>query len=355
MISPVHLVHQPRLRCIRPPPRSPSLSSFPPGFGSIFNHSTASRPLDLNGLPRVDIQTPPDKPSPANVVGGSDGGETGRSGRPRGLLPAGVGADPGRGVGRRLHLQRGLVSVGIAIALNQYYGPQPVPGAGIWLSTLLAALGMLAVAATFYCWSVIFPARAASTCRCRAASAPGSPSSASLVETVILLYYAAFAGLARSSRSACPSFFATVGVVAAAGPSHDWAASTSPAGVLDRRPPWCWPGCCWLPAPAATSRSRRCCSGGRAGTLVLAGVLLWAAETPSRPTSPSSPGSTTPAWSPWPQNGYETGSNLGTSIPSPGLSSASPCSGPCSRSAWRWVGGPPRSAVGCWGDAPPGC
>ena len=44
----------------------------------------------------------------------------------------------------------GLVSVGIAIALNQYYGPSLYPGAGIWLSTLLAALGMLAVAATFY-------------------------------------------------------------------------------------------------------------------------------------------------------------------------------------------------------------
>jgi hypothetical protein len=35
----------------------------------------------------------------------------------------------------------GLVSVGIAIALNQYYGPSLYPGAGIWLSTLLAALG----------------------------------------------------------------------------------------------------------------------------------------------------------------------------------------------------------------------
>jgi hypothetical protein len=72
----------------------------------------------------------------------------------------------------------GLVSVGIAIALNQYYGPSLYPGAGVWLSTLLAAAGMLAVAATFYFWSVIFPAPAASTCRCRAGSAPASPSSA---------------------------------------------------------------------------------------------------------------------------------------------------------------------------------
>ena len=32
----------------------------------------------------------------------------------------------------------GLVSVGIAIALNQCYGPSLYPGAGVWLSTLLA-------------------------------------------------------------------------------------------------------------------------------------------------------------------------------------------------------------------------
>src|SRR3954464_15323535 len=51
----------------------------------------------------------------------------------------------------------GLVSVGIAIAFNQYYGPSLYPGAAVWASTLLAALGMLAAATTFYFWSVIFP------------------------------------------------------------------------------------------------------------------------------------------------------------------------------------------------------
>ena len=51
----------------------------------------------------------------------------------------------------------GLVSVGIAIAYNQYYGPSLYPGAQPWISTLLAAAGMLFVAAAFYCWSVVFP------------------------------------------------------------------------------------------------------------------------------------------------------------------------------------------------------
>ena len=35
----------------------------------------------------------------------------------------------------------GLVSVGIAIALNQYYGPSLYPGVAVWLSTLLATRG----------------------------------------------------------------------------------------------------------------------------------------------------------------------------------------------------------------------
>jgi hypothetical protein len=41
----------------------------------------------------------------------------------------------------------GLVSVGIAIACNQYYGPSLYPGAQPWIPTLLAAFGMLFVAA----------------------------------------------------------------------------------------------------------------------------------------------------------------------------------------------------------------
>src|ERR1700735_866295 len=51
----------------------------------------------------------------------------------------------------------GLVSVGIAIAYNQYYGPSLYPGAQPWIATLLAAAGMIFVAAAFYCWSVVFP------------------------------------------------------------------------------------------------------------------------------------------------------------------------------------------------------
>jgi basic amino acid/polyamine antiporter, APA family len=126
----------------------------------------------------------------------------------------------------------GLVSVGIAIALNQYYGPSLYPGAGIWLSTLLAAAGMLAVAATFYFWSVIFPRSGGVYVSLSRGLSPGFAFVGSLVETVILLYYAAFAA-SLIVKVGLSSFLGTVGVVAGNDTMLDWAASTAePSGVF---------------------------------------------------------------------------------------------------------------------------
>jgi amino acid transporter len=126
----------------------------------------------------------------------------------------------------------GLVSVGIAIALNQYYGPSLYPGAGIWLGTLLAALGMLVVAATFYFWSVIFPRSGGVYVSLSRGLNPGFAFVGSLVETVILLYYAAFAA-SLIVEVGLSSFLATVGVVADNRTLTDWAASTAtPSGVF---------------------------------------------------------------------------------------------------------------------------
>jgi amino acid transporter len=126
----------------------------------------------------------------------------------------------------------GLVSVGIAVALNQYYGPSLYPGAGIWLSTLLAAAGMLAVAATFYFWSVIFPRSGGVYVSLSRGLNPGFAFVGSLVETVILLYYAAFAA-SLIVKVGLSSFLGTVGVVAGNDTMLDWAASTAePSGVF---------------------------------------------------------------------------------------------------------------------------
>ena len=126
----------------------------------------------------------------------------------------------------------GLVSVGIAIALNQYYGPSLYPGAGVWLSTLLAALGMIAVAATFYFWSVIFPRSGGVYVSLSRGLHPAFAFVGSLIETVILLYYAAFAA-SLIVKVGLSSFLATVGVVAGNRTLLDWAASSAePSGVF---------------------------------------------------------------------------------------------------------------------------
>ena len=107
----------------------------------------------------------------------------------------------------------GLVSVGIAIALNQYYGPSLYPGAAIWLSTLIAGLGMLFVAGTFYFWSVIFPRSGGIYVSLSRTVSPALAFVLTLVETLILLYYGAFATSLLVSVG-ISSFFGTVGAIA---------------------------------------------------------------------------------------------------------------------------------------------
>jgi len=170
----------------------------------------------------------------------------------------------------------GLVSVGIAIALNQYYGPSLYPGAGIWLGTLLAALGMLVVAATFYFWSVIFPRSGGVYVSLSRGLNPGFAFVGSLVETVILLYYAAFAA-SLIVEVGLSSFLATVGVVADNRTLLDWAASAAePSGVF-----WIGTAVLVLAGLLLASGTRRYFSVQKVlfalavvGTLVLVAVML---------------------------------------------------------------------------------
>jgi amino acid transporter len=170
----------------------------------------------------------------------------------------------------------GLVSVGIAIALNQYYGPSLYPGAGVWLGTLLASLGMLVVAATFYFWSVIFPRSGGVYVSLSRGLNPGFAFVGSLVETVILLYYAAFAA-SLIVEVGLSSFLATVGVVADNRTLIDWAASAAkPSGVF-----WIGTAVLVLAGLLLVSGTRRYFSVQKVlfglavvGTLVLIAVML---------------------------------------------------------------------------------
>ena len=126
----------------------------------------------------------------------------------------------------------GLVSIGIAIAFNQYYGPSLYPGAVIWVSTLLAALGMVTAAATFYFWSTIFPRSGGVYVSLSRATTSWLAFVFSVVETMILLYYGALAA-SLIVKVGLSSFFATVGSIGGSETLVEWAGSVAePAGVF---------------------------------------------------------------------------------------------------------------------------
>src|SRR5215467_7722401 len=126
----------------------------------------------------------------------------------------------------------GLVSVGIAIAYNQFYGPSLYPGAQPWIATLLAALGMIFVAAAFYCWSVVFPRSGGVYVFLSRTINPGVAFVMSVVETIILLYYAALAA-GLIVQVGLSSFFGAVGIVARNDTLVSWGATVAePAGVF---------------------------------------------------------------------------------------------------------------------------
>jgi amino acid transporter len=126
----------------------------------------------------------------------------------------------------------GLVSVGIAIAYNQFYGPSLYPGAQPWIATLLAAAGMVFVAVAFYCWSVVFPRSGGVYVFLSRTISPGVAFVMSVIETVILLYYAALAA-GLIVQVGLSSFFGAVGTVARNSTLTSWGTTVAkPSGVF---------------------------------------------------------------------------------------------------------------------------
>ncbi|MDH3189303.1 MAG: amino acid permease [Acidimicrobiia bacterium] len=171
----------------------------------------------------------------------------------------------------------GLVSIGIAIAFNQLYGPSLYPGSAPWLSTLLAVVGMLFVAATFYAWSITFPRSGGVYVSLSRSVGPGVGFVLSLIETVILMYYAALAA-SLIVTVGLSSFFGTVGFMGESDTFISWAANTaSPAGIF-----WIGTGFLLLAGVLLTSGTRRYFAVQKvlfgialAGTVVLVAVLVF--------------------------------------------------------------------------------
>lgn len=171
----------------------------------------------------------------------------------------------------------GLVSIGIAIAFNQLYGPSLYPGAAPWLSTLLAVVGMMFVAATFYAWSITFPRSGGVYVSLSRSVGPGVGFVLSLIETMILMYYAALAA-SLIVTVGLSSFFGTVGFLGGSDLLISWAAGTaSPAGIF-----WIGSGVLVLAGILLTSGTRRYFTAQKilfavavGGTIVLAFILLF--------------------------------------------------------------------------------
>ncbi len=170
----------------------------------------------------------------------------------------------------------GLVSVGIAIALNQYYGPSLYPGAAVWLSSLFATLGMVFVAATFYVWTTVFPRSGGVYVSLSRTVSPGVGFVLSALETVILMYYAALAS-SLIVTVGLSSFFAVVGSLSENQTLLGWAAFTAgPDGIF-----WVGSAVLVLAGLLLSSGTRRYFTVQKvlfvvaiAGTAILALVLL---------------------------------------------------------------------------------
>ena len=101
----------------------------------------------------------------------------------------------------------GLISVGIAVAFNQYYGPAFYPGAEVVSSTFIAGAGMVFISLSFYFWSIIFPRSGGNYVYQSRSIGPTFALPFSFVECMVTLFYSSFAAF----------LFATVAVGAGLG------------------------------------------------------------------------------------------------------------------------------------------
>ena len=96
----------------------------------------------------------------------------------------------------------GLISVGIAIALDQLYGPAFYPGGSVAGASVLAAILMVPIGLTFYFWTVTYPRSGGPYVYLSRGAHPLLGFAFSVTESFILLFYGA----------AAAAFVATMGL-----------------------------------------------------------------------------------------------------------------------------------------------
>jgi APA family basic amino acid/polyamine antiporter len=126
----------------------------------------------------------------------------------------------------------GLISVGIAIAFNQYYGPALYPGSNVVISTFIAGGGMLFIALSFYMWSIIFPRSGGDYVYQSRSFGPAVAFPLTFVESIVALFYSSFSAYLFTTVGLAAGF-TTVGLISGSTALADigtWLGS--PAGIF---------------------------------------------------------------------------------------------------------------------------
>src|SRR6185312_1498740 len=160
------------------------------------------------------------------------GRDRGPADRTRRLLPQGVRTGTGRQQPGRVHLQRGAGVGWHRHRVQPVLRAQPVPG-GPAVDRHAARRGRDDLRRDrFYCWSVVFPRSGGVYVFLSRTINPGVAFVMPVVETVILLYYAALAA-GLIVQVGLSSFFGAVGMVSRNSTLISWGATVAkPAGVF---------------------------------------------------------------------------------------------------------------------------
>jgi amino acid transporter len=120
----------------------------------------------------------------------------------------------------------GLISVGIAIALDQLFGPAFYPGGSVAGASVLAAILMIPIGLTFYFWTVTYPRSGGPYVYLSRAAHPMLGFAFSVTEGFILLFYGAAAAAFVATMGLSP-LLAILGYETGSSTLNDWSANVA--------------------------------------------------------------------------------------------------------------------------------
>jgi len=120
----------------------------------------------------------------------------------------------------------GLISVGIAIALDQLFGPAFYPGGSVAGASVLAAILMIPIGLTFYFWTVTYPRSGGPYVYLSRGAHPMLGFAFSVTEGLILLFYGAAAAAFVATMGLSP-LLGILGYETNSSTLNDWSANVA--------------------------------------------------------------------------------------------------------------------------------